>query len=399
MFSFLRQNKNFRTFWFAQIASQIGDRIHTLAVIWLVYSWTQSGTALGLVLIAATLPSVLISPWAGYIADRFDRRRIAIAADLIRALLVLILAWMAYADTLEMTNLVVITALISLASAFFNPATLAMLPALVPAPDLARANAITQLSANASGALGFLAGSGLIALIGVPAAFLCNGTSFVVSALLLASIRYAQASATAASPFLANLREGWSVVMGIPVVARLLAPLVVINFLFSSLSVLIPVFAEGVFRSGSAGVGILLTAFTGGMFLAALLLSNWPPKASLAHLLTASLLLVGGSFLMMSVFATLPFFVAALTLTGFALNGVNICLITLFQRLVPGEVRGKFFSLLTAVSLSAQPLSFGLTGWLSDLISPTAILSACGLALLGCAAFIARIRELRNQYV
>ena len=67
--------------------------------------------------------------------------------------------------------------------------------------------------------------------------------------------------------------------------------------------------------------------------------------------------------------------------------------------MVPGEVRGKFFSLLTAVSLSAQPISFGLTGWLSDLVSPAVILSACGLALLVCAAFVARIGELRDQYV
>lgn len=399
MFAFLKQNKNFRRFWFAQVTSQIGDRVHTLAVIWLVYSWTQSGTALGLVLIAATLPSVLISPWAGYIADRFDRRKIAIAADLIRCLLVLTLALLAFTDTLEMISLVVITALISLASAFFNPATLAMLPAIVPTADLTRANAITQLSANASGAVGFLLGSGLIALIGVPTAFLCNGISFVVSAVLLASILYAQAGTGGTPAFLANLREGWAVVQGIPMVARLLAPLVVINFLFSSLSVLIPVFGEGVFRSGSAGVGLLLAAFTCGMFLAALALSVWQPKASLSRLVTSSLLLVGGSFLFMGLFANMPLFFGALMLTGFALNAVNICLITLFQRMVPGEVRGKFFSLLTAVSLSAQPLSFGLTGWLTDLVSPTAILMACGLALLSCTAFVARIGELRNHYV
>lgn len=399
MVRFLLEYRDFRHFWLGQVASQVGDRVHTLAVIWLVYTWTKSGTALGLVLIAATLPSVLVSPWAGYIADRFDRRKIAIAADLIRCLLVLILAFMAYSGLLEMTGLVIITALISLASAFFNPATLAMLPAIVPASELSRANAITQLSANASGAVGFLAGSGLIALIGAPAAFLCNGVSFIVSALLLGIITYRQASSPGTASFLDNLREGWAVVQGIPVVARLLAPLVVINFLFSSLSVLIPVFGEGVFRSGSAGVGLLLAAFTCGMFLAALLLSSWHPKASLSLLVTSSLLLVGGSFLLMGFFATLPFFVGALALTGFALNGVNICLITMFQRVVPGEVRGKFFSLLTAVSLSAQPISFGLTGWLSDLVSPAAILLACGLALLLCAAFVARIAELRQQYV
>lgn len=400
MFTFLRESRNFRNFWFGQIVSQVGDRIHTLAVIWLVYTWTQSGTALGLVLISTTLPSVLFSPWAGHIADRFNRKNIAIITDVIRSVLVLSLAILSHLELLNMTGLVIITALISLTSAVFNPATLAMIPSIVPAAELSRANAISQLSANASGALGFLAGSGLIALIGVPAAFLCNGSSFILSALLIARIAYKQEETTQhTSNLKSDIIAGWRVVQSIPVVARLLVPLVVINFFFSSLSVLIPVFGEGVFKSGSSGVGMLLAAFTCGMFLAALLLSNWHPKTSIASFVTLSLFLVGSGFLLMGLFAVLPLFMGALILIGFALNGVNICLITLFQRLVPGEVRGKFFSMLTAVSLSAQPVSFGLTGWLSDLISPTTILFVCGLAIWGSALFVGRVSELRQQYL
>jgi MFS transporter, DHA3 family, macrolide efflux protein len=144
--------------------SQIGDRIHTLAVIWLVYSWTKSGTALGIVLIAATLPSVLISPWAGAVSDRLNRKHIAIACDITRCVLVFALAGMAHYNLLNMPVITAMTALISIASSFFNPATLAMLPSIISSKDLARGNAITQLSANASGALGFLLGSGLMAL-------------------------------------------------------------------------------------------------------------------------------------------------------------------------------------------------------------------------------------------
>jgi hypothetical protein len=71
----------------------------------------------------------------------------------------------------------------------------------------------------------------------------------------------------------------------------------------------------------------------------------------------------------------------------------------MFQKVIPGEVRGKFFSLLTAVSLSAQPISYGLTGWLSDLVKPSVILLVCGVALLLCAGLIYRITDLREQYL
>jgi MFS family permease len=399
MYSFLIENRAFRNFWFGQVISQVGDRIHTLAVIWLVYTWTKSGTALGLVLIAATLPSVLISPWAGTISDRLNRKQIAIACDVTRSVLVIILAALAYYKLLNMPVIAIMTALISIASSFFNPATLAMLPSIVPSQDLGRANAITQLSANASGALGFLLGSGLIAAIGVTSAFLFNGVSFFVSALLIRSISYQHTPSVKVLSFMADLKQGWQVVQSISMVARILGPLIVINFFFSSLSVLIPIFGEGVFKAGSAGIGILLASFTCGMFLAALVLSSFQLKITISRLVTASLLAVGGSFLAMAAVQQLPLFVVALILIGFALNGANICLITLFQRVIPGEVRGKFFSLLTAVSLSAQPISYGLTGWFSDLVNPAGILLVCGVALLVCAGMIYRIVELREQYV
>ena len=399
MYSFLQENRHFRNFWLGQVISQIGDRIHTLAVIWLVYSWTKSGTALGLVLIAATLPSVLISPWAGAVSDRLNRKHIAIACDLTRGVLTIALAAMAHYNFLNMPVIVVMTALISIASSFFNPATLAMMPSIVPSKDLGRANAITQLSANASGALGFLLGSGLIAAIGVQVAFLFNGCSFFASALLIRQISYQHSPAMKALSFIADLKDGWHVMQSIPMVARILGPLVVINFLFSSLSVLIPIFAEGVFKSGSAGVGLLLASYTCGMFLAALVLSTFHLKANISWLVTSSLLAVGASFLAMGLIERLPLFVVALVLVGFALNGTNICLITMFQKVIPGEVRGKFFSLLTAVSLSAQPISYGLTGWLSDLVKPSVILLVCGVALLLCAGLIYRITELREQYL
>lgn len=399
MYSFLRENGNFRNFWLGQVVSQVGDRIHTLAVIWLVYSWTRSGAALGLVLVASTLPSILISPWAGTVSDRLNRKHIAIGCDAARCLLVAVLSVLARRDSLDLTVIVVVTALISIASSFFNPATLAMLPSVIPRKELVRANAITQLSANASGALGFLLGSGLIAAIGVPAAFLFNSISFSVSALLIGRIRYRHVPSQKPVSFLSDLKDGWNVVRGIPLVSRILGPLVVINFLFSSLSVLIPIFGEGVFKSGSTGVGVLLASYTCGMFLAALFLSNFQLKTDLSRLLTRSMLAVSASFLAMGLIERMSLFVVALVLIGAALNGANICLIAMFQRVIPGEVSGKFFSLLTAVSLSAQPVSFGVTGWLSDLVDPVAIMFSCGVALLFCTGLIYRVTELREQYV
>lgn len=399
MLELLRNNAAFRHFWLAQVSSQIGDRIHTLAVLWLVYDWTRSGTALGLVMVASTLPAILIAPWTGYVADRHDRRMVAIVADGVRAVLVLVLAVLALLDRLDMTLLVLVTALISLASAFFNPAALAMIPQLVAPAELTRANSIGQLSANASGALGFLAGSGLIAIIGVPAAFLTNACSFLFSATFLSRIARQRPERAAATSMVQSLREGWLTVRSIPVVVRLLPPLVIINFLFSSLIVLIPIFAEGSFDSGPGGMGTLLGTYTAGMLLAALVVGNVRISTSVATLVGTSLLMVATAFLAMGLFASFAVFVVGLLLIGLGLNGINICLITLFQRLIPESALGKFFSLLMALSLSAQPLAFGFTGWLSDHVDPATLLLACAAAMFACAIYSVQARALREQAV
>lgn len=399
MFELLRTHPAFRNFWLAQVASQVGDRVHTLAVIWLVYSWTRSGTMLGVVMVASTLPAILVAPWAGYVADRANRRTIALVCDGVRAILVLSLAILAQTQQLNMPLLVGITALLSMTAAFFNPATLAMVPQLVKGEQLTQANALGQLSANASGALGFLAGSSLIALIGVPAAFLCNVVSFGLSAFFLLRMAWAHAPAAARTSVRHGLGQGWQTMRSVPVVLYLLGPLVVINFLFSSLMVLIPVFAEGQFASGPGGIGVLMAAYTGGMLLAALLLGQVRLRTSVATLLGGSLLLVVACFTAMGLWASLGLFLVALLLVGLALNGVNICLITLFQRLVPAHALGQFFSLLMALALSSQPLSFGVTGWLTDQLAPTTVLLGSAAALLLCAVYVFSVPALRQQRV
>ncbi|OFZ02391.1 MAG: hypothetical protein A2X97_12640 [Bdellovibrionales bacterium GWA1_52_35] len=381
-------------FWFGQIVSQLGDRIHTLAVIWLVYLWTKSGTALAVVLIASTLPSILISPWAGSITDRMNRKYIAIASDLARSALVISLIALNATSGLNLWTLALITALIAVASAFFNPATFAIIPSIVAPEQLVRANAISQLSTSASAALGFMIGSGLIAGIGVSTAFAFNAVSFLISAAMIRKISYSQTRQARSLPFYEEFKAGFGVIRGIPLVTKILLPVVLINLVFSALPVLIPFFGEGTFQAGSAGVGFLMASFTAGMFMGAAFLSYSSFNATIGRVMVVGLGIVGAAFVIMGIFAYLPIFLATLALIGFSLNFVNICLLGLFQRVVPTDVRGKFFSFLTAISLSSQPISYGLTGWLADTIKPELILLVCGVAIIMIALWLLRVKEL-----
>lgn len=396
MFQLVRQNVNFRNFWYGQLISQLGDRVHTLAVIWLVYSWYNSGAAVGAVLIAATLPAFLISPFAGNILDKYNRKRIMIICDIVRSVFVAGLAVLAFLDKLDLPVILFFTVVISIGAAFFNPATMAIMPSIVKKEELTQANAFYQLSINVSAALGFMLGGGLIALIGIPAAFSINCVSFLLSAFFIARVVYDHLPAKLKTNFIQDFREGWKITKGIPLITKLFGPIIVINFFLAALFVLVPVFAEGVFSRGSAGLGMMMTSLTLGMFLGALVMSKGQPAISTLRLLFFSLLFIGLAFLVMGLLQQFYLHLLMYALVGLSLNVSNIALMALFQKIVPNEVRGKVFGLLTSASVSSQPISYGIMGLITDSASPSSILLFCAAALTATAVFFLTIKELKD---
>ncbi len=396
MFELVRKNRNFRNFWYGQIVSQLGDRIHTLAVIWLVYSWYNSGGAVGLVLIASTLPAFLISPLAGNLLDKYDRRKIMIICDYVRSAFVLSLAVFGYLDMLNLPLIIFFTIIISIGAAFFNPATMSIMPSIVEKDELTQANAFYQLSVNASGALGFMLGSGLIALIGVSTAFLINGVSFLLSAFFILRMVYEHIPVKIKTNFLADFKDGWEITKSIPLIIKLFGPIIIINFFLSALFILIPVFAEGVFKQGSAGLGVMMTGLTLGMFAGALMMSGKWVKIKTLKLILPATLFIGIAFMIMSFYEDYYLYIALFALIGMMINLSNIALMALFQKVVPNEVRGKVFGLLTSASVSAQPISYGIMGLITDLVVPSQILLFCSIALILTAFSFLTIKELKN---
>ncbi|MGH9944142.1 MAG: MFS transporter [Pyrinomonadaceae bacterium] len=184
----LRENRAFRLLWLGQVVSQLGDWFNTIAVYTLVLELTGSGRAVGLVLVARFLPSVVCGPLAGVVADRFSRRRVMIVSDVLRAVVVLGFlfvrrpehVWLVYA----------LTVLQLAASTFFEPAKSASIPSLVAPRDLLAANAISSVTWSAMLTLGAAAGGLVTGWLGVRAAFVIDSLTFIGSALLVAAVRF-----------------------------------------------------------------------------------------------------------------------------------------------------------------------------------------------------------------
>ncbi|HZI17096.1 MAG TPA: MFS transporter [Pyrinomonadaceae bacterium] len=183
----LRRNANFRRLWLGQVVSQLGDWFNTIALYTLVLELTGSGRAVGLVLVARFVPSVVLGPLAGTIADRFDRRAVMIVCDVGRA--VVVLGFLLVRGAEDLWLVYALTAVQLTLSAFFEPAKSAAVPSVVAERELVTANTITSVTWSAMLTLGAAVGGVMTAAFGSTAAFALDSLTYLLSAVFVAAVR------------------------------------------------------------------------------------------------------------------------------------------------------------------------------------------------------------------
>src|ERR1041384_5483770 len=183
---FLQLRPKFRSLWLAQVISLTGDWFNTIASVIIVNRYAASGLAIGSLFIARALPPFLLGPVAGVVADRFDRRKILILSDLLRAGIVICFLLVDRPDRLWL--LYVLTVLQFSVSAFIEPARAALVPGLVESDELLTANTLSSITWSAMLTLGGAIGGLTASLFGVRVSLMVDSASFLVSALLVLSI-------------------------------------------------------------------------------------------------------------------------------------------------------------------------------------------------------------------
>jgi MFS family permease len=176
------RHRDFRLLWAGMTVSLVGDGIFLVAMAWQAYDLWNAPAALSILGIGMTIPTIAFLLPAGVLSDRLDRRLIMLTADVGRALVVATLAALSIADLLTFWQLVVLVGLYGIGTAFFIPAFDAIVPDVVPSDELPAANALDQfVRPIALRLLGPALGGGLVAALGLGAAFSVDAASFVAS--------------------------------------------------------------------------------------------------------------------------------------------------------------------------------------------------------------------------
>jgi len=194
----VRYNRNFRRLWLAQIVSEIGDWSYTLAIYSLLLQLTGRASSVALALVLQVLPQTFIGPAAGVINDRISRKRVMIAADLARMVIVFAMLLVRSRSTVWLVYPLLL--LETLMAAFFEPARTSVIPNVAAREDVLVANTLSSATWSVNLLVGASVGGVVAALFGRDTVFVLNALSFLVSAMLIRGMRFDEPHAQAAAP-------------------------------------------------------------------------------------------------------------------------------------------------------------------------------------------------------
>ena len=278
--------RDFRFVWLGESVSLLGDQFNTVALAWLVLGLTGSGFALGVILIASAIPRGLFMLIGGVLSDRISPRDLALASNVLRAILTTIVAGLVIGERVELWQLAAVGVVFGTVDAVFLPAINTLVPRLVPAERLAAANAVMQGTGQLVGTVGPAIAGFAVAVVGVGAAFAVDAASFAVAALMLWFVRLGRdarrpdrrAVAPAATPALrppatsaerpsirASLVEGGRVVLGDPVMRSIVILSTAANLAFTgSIVIGLPWLVLVRFGGDASSLGLLFAAYGAG---------------------------------------------------------------------------------------------------------------------------------------
>jgi hypothetical protein len=380
--------------------SLLGDGLFLVALAWQVYTLSDAPTALATVGIAMTVPTITCLLIGGAVSDRYDRRAVMLSADAVRAFVLAGLAALSITGALRLWELLVIAVVYGAATAFFNPASDALVPQLLPEDALAQANSLDQLIRPiALRMAGPAAGGVLVAAVGAGWAFGLDAASFVVSAAALLAMSPKPAPGKSDTHVVAReIKAGFRYVRSHPWLWATLVSAAIAYLLFMGpTEVLLPFIVKHRFAHGAADLGLIFAAGGLGSLACALAIGQIGlPRRSLTFMYvvwTVATLAVAGYGLSDGLWGLMLASVLFNTLE----TAGTIAWATAKQRHVPPQLLGRVSSLDWLISIGLMPVSYALTGPISAAVGVRTTLVGAGI--LGAAVTFAPllIRSVRHM--
>jgi DHA3 family macrolide efflux protein-like MFS transporter len=395
----LALNGSFSALWVGQLISLLGDRIHQVALAFLVLGATHnSPSAVAFVFLAATLPNLLLGPVAGTFVDRWNHRDVMVVSDLLRAAVVLLIPVAAEVNLVLVYPLVFLVTTISI---FFRPARTAIVPQIVARDELLTANSATWLSDTFADIAGYPLAALFVTFLGaaLPLAFWVDAGTYIASALLIASMAVppvlrSRSRAVPTPNFLREMREGWNFLRHETVLLANTVQGAVGQFAVGVLLALTPNYAAQVIQRGAirpeTAYGLLEAGIGLGNLIGGLAIGLIGARLAKGRLVILGYTAWGLCTAALAIAGQLPMAVGLMIGSGIANMVYIIPSQTLFQERAPAELIGRAVGFRFSLVFGSLTLAMAIAGLLATVVGITPVIGIFGIvtALAGLAGLL-----------
>jgi len=380
---------SFFRLWIAQVVSSLGDWLGFLAITIVAASLGSGsgGAAVGLVMSARIIPGFFLAPVAGVLVDRWDRKKIMITCDLVRAAVICTLPFVH-----SVTELVLASLVLEVCTLVWSPAKEASVPNIVPSERLTSANSLSlaaaygtfpvaaiffSLLAQLAKALGSIDALHFFKTDQTALAFYVDGGTFLVSALMISTLVLPEAARRARrdsdkrvdlTETFRELKEGWRFIFVNPVVRSVNLGLATGLMGGGMVVPLGSIFSTQILDAGAAGYGVFVTALGFGVAAGVLLLSVTQRRLPKTRIFELSMFIAGGSLIFAASMSVLALALIGVFTLGICAGSVYVLGFTLLHENVDDELRGRIFSALYTIVRMCLLIAFVIGPLLSELL-------------------------------
>lgn len=395
------RNRNYRLYYTGQSISLTGTWMQTIAQAWLVLQITNSKVALGTVTMLQFLPITIFVLFAGVIADRVPKRNFILVTQVLAMTQALILTTLVWSGRVELWHVYVLALMLGVANAFEQPTRQAFVVEMVGKDDLMNAVALNSGMFNGARLVGPAVGGVIIAAVGVKAAFLLNGISFVpvIASLLmmdLSKLYTTHNRQTGKVNPIGELREGLSYSFRTPRVMLIIILVAIIGTFGYNFTVMLPLLTRYVLNRGSSGLGFMTAAVGLGALISALTLASKSQERARRTLFVGA----GAFAVLLGLVAASQWFYLTLfflLLLGVANTAFAATANTSLQLATPDYLRGRVMAIYMLLFAGSTPIGGFFTGFMADRVGVQATVgieaALCGAGVAAGLAYYFTHRE------
>jgi DHA3 family macrolide efflux protein-like MFS transporter len=357
--------KNYLIFFLGQQASLLGSSAAQFVIIWWITLETKSALYLSIASFVGFAPMIILTPFAGVLVDRWNRKAIIGSVDFLQALTTVILIFLFWFGNVSIWYVLIFLAMRSTYQAFNVPAVNAVLPAMVPQDKLSRVNGLTYLFNGIMMLTGPVVAATLLIFARIEQILWIDPATFMVAVIPLILIKIPDVREKQdKAPFKKEFAEGLSFIKN----ARGLLPLVmmatVLNFLIVPLDVLLPYFVKFDHFGGAESLALIIACMQGGTLAGGLLMSLTKgfKRKMVAATAFIYLIFLGYAFVALTPTGLFWFMALSALVLGFGVAPANVSFMTIIQTIVPLKMQGRVNSVMMALASAATPFGMILSG-------------------------------------